>query len=236
MIIGSQPRRNLALVTAIALLSLLPATSALPQDMQNSFVEFNNGQSTTTYDLRTVEVIQPGKFVIVRTVIDDPDVMRFRLKLLATLQSHCARQEGSYPAPAEVFTLGPPDMPVEEIEVELLSPAAGSYKIASWRLPYTKTMVGKGAGFASFRCINPPNHTQEYRESSNVILNGIRNKVLYDCNRGLSGDFFGGEDEKDYRKAWVVPYGKVTWTQNTMRGFARRSRRDPLRGVIEVLK
>ena len=128
MIIGSQPRRNLALVTAIALLSLLPATSALPQDMQNSFVEFNNGQSTTTYDLRTVEVIQPGKFVIpVRTVIDDPDVMRFRLKLLATLQSHCARQEGSYPAPAEVFTLGPPDMPVEEIEVE--TPLSSSWQL-----------------------------------------------------------------------------------------------------------
>src|SRR5262245_5693416 len=40
---------------SIALLNLLPATSAHPQVMQNSFVEFKDEKETTTYDLRTVE-------------------------------------------------------------------------------------------------------------------------------------------------------------------------------------
>ena len=87
--------------------------SAHAQDMQKSFVEFKDEQRTTTYDLRTVEVIQPGKFVIVETTLYDPDVMKFQLKVLDTLRSHCDRPDGWYPAPAEVFTLGPPDMPVE---------------------------------------------------------------------------------------------------------------------------
>src|SRR5262249_23924600 len=63
---------------------LLPATSARPQDMQKSFVEFKDGKQTRTYDLRTIDVIQPGKFVIVETTLDDPDVMRFKLKVLDT--------------------------------------------------------------------------------------------------------------------------------------------------------
>src|SRR5262245_58074918 len=86
--------------------------SAHPQDIQKSFVEFKDEQQTRSYDLRTVEVIQPGKFVIAETVLDQPDVMRFNLKVLDTLRSHCGRPDGSYPAPGEVFTLGPADMPV----------------------------------------------------------------------------------------------------------------------------
>jgi hypothetical protein len=103
---------NIALVSIgtafVALLSLLPTTSARPQDKQNSFIEFKDRQQTTTYDLRTVNLIQPGKFVIVETIIDEPDVMRFKLKVLDTLRSQCDRPVGSYPAPAETFTLGPP--------------------------------------------------------------------------------------------------------------------------------
>jgi hypothetical protein len=226
---------NLALVSirtvSIALLNLLPATSAHPQDMQNSFVEFKNEKQTTTYDLRTVEVIQPGKFVIVETVVDAPDVMRFELKVLGTLRSQCARPVGSYPAPAEVFTLGPPDMPVKEIEVKLLSPEAGTnyrYKIASWWLPYFKTMVGTGAGYESYRC-NPPNHTEteEYREHRNVILNGIKSKVLFDCNRGLQGEFLD-EDENDYRKARVHTVENGTVGARYYKGVCRAvTREDP---------
>jgi hypothetical protein len=66
---------RLILVVAALGCTTLPATSAQPQDIQNSFVEFKHQGQTTTYDLRTVEVIQPGKFVIVETDVNDPDVM-----------------------------------------------------------------------------------------------------------------------------------------------------------------
>jgi hypothetical protein len=182
---------------------LLPATSARPQDMQKSFVEFKNQNQTTTYDLRTVDVIQPGKFIIFETTLSHPDVMRFELKVLDTLRSHCDRPVGSYPAPAEVFTLGPADMPVKEIEVSQFDLPSGGfnfhYKVASW------TMVGNGAGYASYRC-KQPEHTekQEYVDHRNVILNGSRSKVLFDCNRGLQSFFFDDE-ETDYKKARLYP-------------------------------
>jgi hypothetical protein len=144
------------ILVAVAVAVMSIATSAHAQDMQNSFVEFKDKKRTTTYDLRTVKVIQPGKFVIVETDLDHPDVMRFKLKVLDTLRSHCARPDGSYPAPADVFTLGPPDMPVKEIEVSQSDQKTAHftfhYKVASWWLPYRKTMVGAGAGEEIYRC------------------------------------------------------------------------------------
>src|SRR3974390_1242513 len=46
--------------------------------------------------------------------------------------------------------------------------------------------------------------TEEYLEHRSVILNGIKSKVLFDCNRGLRGEFLD-EDENDYRKTRVHP-------------------------------
>jgi hypothetical protein len=209
---------NVALVSirtvSIALLNLLPATPAHPQDTQNRFVEFKDQRQTTTYDLRTVEIIQPGKFVIVETGLDHADVMRFKLKVLDALRSHCARPAGTYPSPTEVFTLGPPDMPVKDIEVTIWPGTwhgtKDHMKTASWRLPYIKTMVGEGAGYVSYRC-NQPYHSEEteYFDDRNSILNGTKIKVLFDCNRGLQGNFFDA-DEHDYRKALIHPIPKGT--------------------------
>jgi hypothetical protein len=198
---------------------LLPATSARPQDMQNRFVEFKDKTQTTTYDLRTVEVIQPGKFIIVETTLDNPDVMRFKLKVLDTLRSHCDRPVGSYTAPSEVFTLGPADMPVKKIEVKV-SPPDNRYKIASWWFPYSKTMVGN-AGFKFHRC-NPPERTEaeEYLDHRNIILNGLNIKVLFDCKRGLQGSFFD-EDETDYRKVHLHPVRNGTVGEEWYIGVCR---------------
>jgi len=213
--------------------ALLPATSARPQDMRNSFVEFKDKQQTTTFDLRTVEVIQPGKFIIVETVLDHPDVMTFKLKVLDTLRSHCDRPVGSYPAPAEVFTLGPADMPVKEIEVEQFDrPTAHfnfHYKVASWWLPYRKTMVGTGAGYKLYRCKQPDHsETEEYRDARNVILNGLEYKVLVDCNRGLWGDFFGELDGNDYRKVQLYPVDNGTVRATYYKAVCRAlTRKDP---------
>jgi hypothetical protein len=199
---------------SIALLNLLPATPAHPQDTQNRFVEFKDKSQTTTYDLRTVEVIQPGKFVIVETFLDHPDVMRFNLKVLDALRSHCARPAGTYPPPTEVFTLGPPDMPVKDIEVTIRRstwPGTNDrVKTAFWWRPYIKTMVGEGAGISSYRC-NQPFHSDEdeYFDDRNSILNGTKIKELFDCNRGLQGTYFDA-DEHDYRKILIHPIPKGT--------------------------
>jgi hypothetical protein len=225
--VGSFKAAAMTRVARIALLSLLTATSAHAEDVQISFVEFKDEKEITTYDLRTVEVIQPGKFVIVETVLDNPDVMKFELKVLDTLRSHCARPVGFYTAPAEVFTLGPPDMSVKEIEVSLVPLAAGtnrSVKVASWWLPYSKMKVGAGAHNESYMCNTTK---EEYIERRNVILNGIKNKFLFDCNRGLRGVFFD-QDESDYRKARVYTVQNGTVGAIYYKGVCRAvTRKDP---------
>jgi hypothetical protein len=44
--------------------------------------------------------------------------MKFKLKVLSTLQTYCTRPDGQYPAPADVLTLGTPDIPIKSIEVK----------------------------------------------------------------------------------------------------------------------
>jgi hypothetical protein len=196
------------------------------QDMQNTFVEFKEEKQTRTYDLRTVIIIEPGKFVITETVIDNPDVTRFKLKVLDTLRPLCARPVGSYPAPTDILTLGPPDMPVQEIEVKLLDPSKGGanyrLKVVSWLLPYF------GAGDKSYRC-NPPGRTEgeEYVDHRNVILNGIKNKIIFDCNRGLQGELFD-EQENDYMNIRLYPILNGTFVAGYYNGVCRMvTKKDP---------
>ena len=91
---------------------LLIACGPSLADDNERFVEFPwFAGKTRTYDLRTVQIIQPGRFTILSTSIDDGDVMKFRLKALDTLRSYCKRPDGSYPPPTDLFILGPPDLP-----------------------------------------------------------------------------------------------------------------------------
>ena len=78
----------------------------------------------------------PGRFTIIGTSIDSADVMKLELKVLDTLRTYCSRPDGKYPAPVDVFTLGPPDLPIESIEVK--TPVAGKtnpYKVVSLSYP-----------------------------------------------------------------------------------------------------
>ena len=68
-----------------------------------------------TYDLDTVQVVQPGRFAVIETTIDNPDVMRFELKVLGTLRPYCAR--------------------ALEHEIREVLPAAGVCAAAHTRLP-----------------------------------------------------------------------------------------------------
>ena len=63
-------------------------------------------------------MIVPGRFIITGTTIDNPDLIRFELRVLTTLNTYCARPDGKYPTPADLLTLGRPDSPVKNIEVQ----------------------------------------------------------------------------------------------------------------------
>lgn len=110
------------------------------------FVEFRElPAKTRTYDLRSVQIIQPGRFTILSRSIDDADAMKFELTALDTLRKYCQRPDGKYEPPTDVFTLGPPDLPVKSIEVESSQTESGGrtrqFKKASWSYPYKKLAI-----------------------------------------------------------------------------------------------
>jgi hypothetical protein len=121
--------------------------SLAAQDERFVQIPFGRGQSEI-YDLRTVRVIQPGRFTIVGTWIDDADRMQLELKVLDTLRIYCKRPDGKYPAPNDLFTSGPPDLPIKDIEVETKSykdhqekthqEKTHQEKTASWHYPYER--------------------------------------------------------------------------------------------------
>jgi len=178
---------------------------SLAGDQDNRFVEFPNAGTTVTYDLSTVRMIMPGKFTIISTTIDNPDVMKLKLKVLNTLRTYCGRPDGKYPAPADVFTLGPPDMPVQSFVVESkqtnLAGKTYPFKTVSWSYPYLK-LAAKFEGhpeqqqIAFLHCKQGGKTENElYSEHRTSIMNGIRSKELFDCKRGLTGLFLNEDDE-----------------------------------------
>jgi hypothetical protein len=83
--------------------------------------------------MRTMRT-SPGRFAIMSTKIDNPDVMKFELNTLTSLKSYCTRPDGKYPAPSDLFQLGQPDLPVGQIEVETHAPD----KWVFWKYPYRR--------------------------------------------------------------------------------------------------
>jgi hypothetical protein len=137
------------------------------------FVEFPYGwDQTLTYDLRTVQMIQPGRFTIVRTTMDNADLMRFELKALDILRTYCKSPDGKYQPPTDVFTLGPPDLPIESIEVK-----SAGLKIARWRYPYKRLAIEERGG----------EYTQQY---TSLVCKGFGRaewKLYQEARAGLGG-------------------------------------------------
>jgi hypothetical protein len=140
-------------LSSLAFLMLLIACcQSLAGQGDKRFVEFQRRGSTERYDLSTVHILQLGRFSIFSTSIDDADVMKLELRVLDTLRNYCKRPDGKYPAPTDLFKLGPPDMAVESIAVKTVSwPVKGrnySIKYISWHYPYDRlalhTVEGKG--------------------------------------------------------------------------------------------
>ena len=82
------PTKAAALMPLICTLWLLVVSCpSWAGNQEKRFLEFPGDESTTTYDLNTVQVIQPGKFTITGTTINNPDVMKFEMEALHTLRT-----------------------------------------------------------------------------------------------------------------------------------------------------
>jgi hypothetical protein len=166
---------------------------------QSRWVEFEYGDSTVTYDLTTVQLLDPGRFTIINNSQDHPDVIRLKLTALRILKSYCGRPDGKYAPPPELFTLGPPDMTVEKIEVKT-QPGSKPFKNAMWRLPYRRLAFnfpdGPQENISFFDCEGPRVESvdKEYAGISSIIMNGIASKELYDCRHGIMGYFADTDD------------------------------------------
>jgi hypothetical protein len=158
----------------ICIMWLITCCPSWARDQEKRFLEFPNDTDTVTVDLNTVQIIQPGRFTVIETTIDNPDMMRFELKVLATLRTYCARAVGQYPAPTDLLMLGPPDMPVKNIEV--------SRKMVVWYYPYKRLQGGAGG----LDC-RSGNRTEQdlYSEAWDVITKGIRVKGFMIANEGF---------------------------------------------------
>jgi hypothetical protein len=172
-------------------------------EQKDRFLEFRTGHGTLTYDLSTVQMIQPGRFTIISTTIDDPDVMKLKLKALDTLRTYCTRPDGQYAAPADLLALGPPDMPVKSIEVQSnqtkLAGKIYQTKTVHWFYPYKRLALNTQAGleelpFLPLHC-KGPSETKDYLDARSLITNGSRAKYLFDCNRGMMGLLLREDDD-----------------------------------------
>jgi hypothetical protein len=182
---------RLTLIFTILLVASCPSWAG---DPQNRFVEFPSEIDTLTFDLDTVQIIAPGRFAIMSTTIDNPDVMKFELNALEILKPYCARPDGEYPAPSDLFQLGQPDdLPVEQIKVKTFGSTLG--KSVAWKYPYRR-----------FRAQQHTTLQCKYGDSYNynTITNGFRQKEIFDCKRGLLS--FGLSDEgDDPHDAYMMP-------------------------------
>jgi len=94
-------------VSALAMLATClamfrPASAA---DSSDRFVEYSMPDgSTQTFDLATVQIIVPGRFTVIGTTIDNPDVMKLKLMTLNTLRPFCERSTGKYEHASPVDT------------------------------------------------------------------------------------------------------------------------------------
>ena len=101
------------------------------------FFEVPYESDTDTYDFSTVEIIQPGRFTIIKTAIDKPDVMRYKMNVLSAMRDYCKRIPKQYEPPSELSSYGLPDMPLKDVEV--------SESMVTWYYPY-KTFAGETTG------------------------------------------------------------------------------------------
>ena len=196
-------RTLIPLACATWLVALCPCWAS---EHEERFVEFRDDAETLTFDLSTVQIIQPGRFTVIGTTIDNPDVMKLELRTLDTLRTYCARPDGKYAAPANLFALCTPDMPVKHIELQTSQPnqSGQTNKSVFWYYPY-KRLASRAMGRLEERFIylfcrsESETEAQLYMEQRARITNGSRTQQLFDCRRGLAGLFL--QEDNDLSEA-----------------------------------
>jgi hypothetical protein len=161
-----------------------------PSWADDRVVKFGDANKSITYDLSTAKLVGPGRFTIFKTIVDSPEVMKFELKVLDGLRAYCARPEGQYSVPQEFFTLGPPDMPVEPVEVRISR--ANQSKWVDWFYPYKRLAKMTPRGLEKFTgpgiyCVGSSEDKQEYLKDRRDIVSGFRVEALFDYRRGIMG-------------------------------------------------
>ena len=110
--------------------------------------------------------------------------MKQKLAEQDVLERYCDRPDGKYPTPSSgLFTLGPPDMAVKDIEVR-----TGARKIVSWRVPYQRFAIVDEEADEIALCPTPGTEQEVSRDRAwnrARITNGLQSREMYDCKRGL---------------------------------------------------
>ena len=208
---------QMKLLPLICSMSLAASCPSWASEQQNRFIEFPSAINTLIYDLDTVRIVTPGRFTIISTRIDNPDVMKFELNTLTALKSYCTRPDGKYPAPSDLFQLGQPDLPVEQIEVGTHAPD----KWVFWKYPYRRLEQEHNPAI-SFHC-------NAFGQSYNMITNGFRDKEVFDCKRGLRSWF--NDESDDPRNAFMMPVKSGTngwrWYDSVCRAVTHEEPHQP---------
>jgi hypothetical protein len=199
-------RPTLRLAIACLVVAAQQPTSAA--DQPRRFVEIRDADdtSTRTHDLNSVELIQPDKFTIRGTDVADPDIIVLQMKALDTLRTYCGRRDGDYDAPAELLTLGTPDLAIEKIKVksEIQKVSGKEYprKSVLWKFPYDRLAShgtdGRVDGYPILAECQPLGMSPDewYWETRSAIMDGFQIKEMYDCRRFVMGTFAGGNASK----------------------------------------
>ena len=176
-------------ITLAVCLTLVSARPCGASGSDNQFIQIESNNDSEIFDLNTVKILLPGRFIIDSTRVDHPDVMRFETGVLFALKAYCGGPDGRYkPSPA-LLTLGTPDMPVRHIEVSSVS---GGQE-AEWKYPYKRlafrTTEGPVEDWRIFFCGGPTGETTSERFLSDLALitNGTRHRTIIDCDRAMFG-------------------------------------------------
>lgn len=168
-------------MAAAAVMAVIFIDQALAKER---FVEIDIGNATSTYDIETAEIIQPGKFSIYYTSVSKPEAMRFRLALFDEFESACRKPAGAHPMGQRVLSMNKPDMPVEDIIVSVDGRGA---KGLTWNKPYSSESYidkdGKTKPGSEFAICSK----DFFAAAREVERSGTRSKMVFDCKRYVIG-------------------------------------------------
>jgi hypothetical protein len=195
--------------------ALLANQTAICQPITDRFVELRYGNSTWSYDLSTVIMLQPGRFTIRARIVEDPEGILIKLKVLDVLRQYCDRPDGDYPPPPNIIDWTLVDMPVGDITVRTETKTSDSqlpgmppYKAAKWQVPVKRLAYSDGSkDLQLLLCHGKPGGTDEaYSQHRQVLLDGVVVKELYDCDRAIYGPFVDVDDDPSKAILRIVPH------------------------------